>query len=228
MKRLILATAIICAASGAGAAQQRPENEGVIRGRVMDDTGLSVAGAVVEVTLQDGRPHIGAEPHAETDKDGVFVVDHLTWGVYEVFAHNEEGGYLDTQTYHVFYVEAPPPSAELTPKQPAADVLVQLPRGGKVIWSAADAITGKPVSVSMRMFRWAEGNGPDLTRTLWTQTRGRAGDRPDQYWMLAPPQVEVGLAGYADGYEAWRYPTPVRLEPGETLTLDIKLKPAAQ
>jgi hypothetical protein len=242
MKRLLLVVAIGWAALGAGSAQQLPARTGVIRGRVVDDTGLWVAGAEVSVDIQDGLPRMGyVMPHAETDKDGVFVVDHLAWGLYNVYANKMDGDYLNTFEYHVFYVEIPPPSAELTAKDPVAEVVVVLPRAGRVVWSATDATTGKPVSVGMKMFRWAEGDG-DASRALWTATRGRCGSHParglcpgdgvgddtNQTWMAAPAGVNVGLSAGADGYEVWRYPGPVRLKAGDTLTLDIKVKPVAQ
>lgn len=226
MKRFLLAAVLGWITAGAGLGQQAPDATGIIRGAVIDDTGLHVAGARVKVHLQDGRPSGSVFPHSESDKDGAFVIDHLVWGLYEVFADKEDDGYIDTLNYQVFYPEAAPLTAELTSRDPTAEVLVRLPRAGRVSWSASDARNGEPVSVSMRMFRWLEGD--DNSRTLYGETHGRIGSGPNQCWMLAPPGVYIGLSGRAPGYEVWRYPTSVRLKPGDIMTIEIKLQPLAK
>jgi len=215
--------------AGAGIAQESPDASGVIRGVVIDDTGLHVPGADVRVDLQDGRPRMSALPFSETDQDGAFAISRLPWGLYYVWVskQQEDGGQVDTffDQLH-FHPETPEISATLTPGHPVAELLVTLPRPGKVSWSATDAATGKPVAVSMRVFRWLEGD--DNACRLCNEEHGTAALEPNRYWILAPTDLEVGLSARADGYAVWRYPTSVRLKPGDNLVIDIKLQPLAK
>jgi hypothetical protein len=78
----------------------------------------------------------------------------------------------------------------------------------------------------MRVFHWLEGD--DNARMRCDEAPGAAATQANQYWMLAPPDAEVGLSARADGYQVWRYPASVRLKSGDDLVISIKLQPLAK
>jgi hypothetical protein len=227
MRKLLLGAVLGWMTAGAGIGQQSPGFTGVIRGVVIDDAGSHVAGAQVRADSQDGRPRGSVLPFSETDRDGAFAIPRLDWGLYHLWvSKGEGGGRADTFKYRVFHPEIPDISVTLTPGQAAAEVVLEFPRPGKVTWSATDATTGGPVAISMRVFHWPEGD--DNAGMRYDEAPGTATTQRNQYWMLAPPDAEVGLSARADGYQVWRYPASVRIKPGDNLVVSIRLQPLAK
>jgi Carboxypeptidase regulatory-like domain len=85
----LLIMAIACASLAA-------QNSGVVRGRVVDETGRTVEGVSVECDPIDSRPSGSAVRTVQTDKAGNFLVDRLSFGSYKLFARNQR----NTLTWH--------------------------------------------------------------------------------------------------------------------------------
>jgi hypothetical protein len=67
---------------------------GTVEGTMLNEKGKPVVDAAVNV--DNGKPTIGAIRYFRTDKKGHFVIDHLAWGKYKVFAQKESEGYPDS------------------------------------------------------------------------------------------------------------------------------------
>jgi len=199
------------------AAAQLP---GVISGSVINERGLPVAQAQVRVDPLDGRPTIGAVRTVETDKDGHFIMNNLELITYKVFAMKESAGYPNTAfgfySSHIF------PTVTLTASLPTADITLKVgPLTGVMSGSVTDAVTGTPVLAGFLLRRASDpGN--------WISMSQKA-----DYRVLVPPSVEVSIEVSAPGYRTWYYGgpsdplrrSPIRLESGEEIRLDIQLQP---
>jgi hypothetical protein len=221
MKMLLIAATVGSLVAAVGVAQQSWDAAGVIRGTVTDDVGQRTAGVDVSV-LPEGVPMMSVLPHAETDDHGQFAIDHLVFGSYRIYTRKEKDGYLDTAVFSPFYRDAPQVTANLTPKDPVADVLVVIgPKAAIVEGSISDAITGKPLPAGLRVFHWSEDD--ESVYSGWVEKAVSP-----QYSAFVPPRVLVGISVRAAGYRVWRAPGPIRLEPGAKISIDIKLQPASR
>lgn len=211
---------LFCLALAGGVLAYQPQAVARISGAVLAEQGQPIAGAVVWADLLGNSPKALPIPHAETDKDGRFVINHLEWGAYKLRAMKEEDGYPNT--HWSFYSNGSSPTVRLTRESPAQQVTIALgPKAGALTGAISDLVTGKPLSGSVRMWRI---KSPD--NFFGTSVNSH-------YRVLLPPNVEVGVEVSAPGYQDWYYPgyadasqsAPLSVGSGETVHLDIGLRP---
>jgi len=228
MRRFISMAALLLSVTAvAVSGQERRDATGVIAGRVINEAGEYVAGAEVHaISAESGLPS-GYVRYVETDKDGNFKLDHLTWGSYYVFAKKEADGYPETSWD--IYSNGVLTECGVTAANPKATVLVAIgPKAGTIVGTIVNAATGAPVeNPGIRLWRWNNG-------TAFLD--GRGDWKAPEYHQLVPANVEVGLQIHAPGFESWYCPNgataveagPLVLKPGDKLKIDIKLRPLQQ
>jgi Carboxypeptidase regulatory-like domain len=208
--------ALLLLLSSIGVAQER----GLIRGTVLDETGVPVVNAYVAVdAMSEGK--ISSTLNAYSDGSGQFVFDGLALGEYRVSAQKEDEGYLTTRP-NVFE-HNPPLIVKLTADVPAGTATVHFSARGAVLTGRVrDAKTGAPVAAQFTL-KPENGNG-----LLGTGTNGR-----DKFTLSVPANAGFTLEVSAEGYKAWLYSDAthpeqaaiLRLEPGSKKELNIDLDP---
>jgi hypothetical protein len=215
-----LLIAIVAAAGTASWAQDRAK--GTIEGTVVNELGKPVSKAKVHAELIHSRPQSSVYRFEETDENGQFFIDQLDWGEYIVGAMKKEEGY--PYQLNRLYVTDAPPHVTLKPQEPIARVQIQF------TWKAA-VLTGHvtcrdtraPFQATFRLSR-----KPNSTIAESYQTA-----QFDNHRILIPPGTPIFLEVSADGYKTWYFggsaesskSSPLRLESGQTMTLDIALEP---
>jgi Carboxypeptidase regulatory-like domain len=190
-----------------------PQEAGTISGTVTDEHGAPVGKAKVNADPADGRPRGSLLHFVETDDNGHFRIERLSVGKYKVFAKKEDLGYPDMRWS--FYSNDVYPTVEITPTNQNALVRVQLgPKGGILTGSVTNALTGAPIYASFKLARAAFPN-------KWISP----GVPPD-YRILLPSSTDVMLEVSAPGFKNWNFPSPLNLQPGAEMHLDIPLEPA--
>jgi len=185
----------------------------VIKGRVLDDKGIALSGAKVNADPLDGRIRASAIRYVETDSEGQFLIDHLEWGKYLVFAMKEEAGFPNMA--FLFYRGNVAFTANLTPSEPTTELQMRLgPKAGVLIGYATHRLNGAPVNVEVKLTRAAS---PDD----WFSTSVAPSFR-----VLLPSSTNVLLEISAPGFKTWNPGHPLRLEPGAEMRLDIQLEPS--
>lgn len=193
-----------CAAQGAG----------VITGRITDEKGMAVAAAKVSVLPLNGRPEGSGIRYVDTDAQGRFAIDRLTWGKYSVFAMKEDAGYPDMEP-SFYSANTQIPVATITPAAPIARVSIRLgPRAAILEGSVSDALTGAPINAFFRLMRTSHKQDLLLTSL------------PSTYRVLLPPDTSISLSVTATGYKEWILPNPINLRSTAKLRLDVQLAPA--
>lgn len=184
---------------------------GSITGTVLDEKGNPVSGAKVHVMPAD-RPFKGIKKFFETDDRGEFKIGNLSYGEYRVFAEKREDGYADMGW--AFFSNNVFPTAILSSMNPTADVLVRVPpKAGTLKCSVTDAATGQLLDPQVTLRR---AENPNYFFSARTEPK---------FNVLVPSGVPVLVEISAPGYLPWRHPRNVKLEPGESLQLDVKLYP---
>lgn len=208
-----IGTALLWFAVGPGIAQETQQT-GKIVGTVLDEKGVALVGAKVNVLPLDGRPQGSGVRYVETDVEGRFNLDRLPWGKYSVFAMKQEAGYPDMEPS--FYSASMKIAvAIITPTAPVATVSIRLgPRAAIITGSVSDSRTGAPVNAFLKLAR--TDNAQD-----WLST-----SVPSTYRVLVPAVTDVAFSVTAPGYERWISPRPINLQSGQELHLDVDLVPA--
>lgn len=193
-------------------AAARPQTDGTISGTVMDERGAPVAKAKVNADPTDGRPRASLVRSVETDENGHFLIDRLSWGSYRVFAQKEDAGYPNMNWS--FYSDDIYRTVEISANAPKTEVRIQLgPRGGILTGSIRNALTGAPLGATFKLARTTSPN-------KWISP-GVASD----YRVLLPSSTDVVLEVSAPGFKTWTFPSPLNLQPGAEMHLDIALEP---
>lgn len=190
------------------------QQAGKIIGTVLDEKGIPLTGAKVNVLPLDGRPQGSGVRYVETDIEGRFVIDRLSWGRYSVFAMKQQDGYPDMEPS--FYSAGTKiPVATIAPTAPVASVSIHLgPPAAIITGSISDSITGAPVNAFFRLARM--NNAED-----WLST-----SVPSTYRVLVPAVTDIAFSVTAPGYEKWTSPRPIKLQSGQELRLQVELVPA--
>jgi hypothetical protein len=200
---------------------QAEGNPGVIQGTVTYDDGKPVSGATVYSPPMD-RPSYGPAPRAKTDEAGHFAIIHLWLGKFSVTVEKLDEDYLGTTEQ--FYSDGKFETATLTSQNPTATVNLHLgPKAGILTGTAADAVTGAPLTPCVE-FRRAKKPNNYLTESGLVKAK---------YRLLIPPNTDVLIKIWYEGYSPWYYPgtkdkaqaRSVNLKPGEETKLDIRLEP---
>jgi hypothetical protein len=195
--------------TGAGFAQ----SQGAISGFIMDEVNTPVVGAKVSADPINGQGLGSLVRSVETDAAGRFVLGKLAWGEYKVFAMKEEADYPDMRWS--FYSDDTCPIVKITSAIQTTEVRIRLgPKAGILAGSVTDALTGAPVNVGFKLTRAAAPQ-------KWISTAVAP-----RYRVLLPSSTDVLLEVSAPGFKTWKFPSPLNLQPGEEMHLDIALEPA--
>src|SRR6267143_297756 len=202
------------------------DDRGLIDGIVAYEDKKPVKGATV-YAVPLGRPMGAIIPHADTDETGYYAI-HIprSWfGKFAVAAKKEDEDYPDMSKQ--FYSDGKFETITLTSGHPAETVIIRLgPKAGVLLGTVADAVSDAPLSPCVEFRRVAEPSN-FLSASGWVKPR---------YKLLIPPDAEIMVKISLDGYKTWYYPgtvdqtaaKSVRLAPGETKTVDIRLEPDAE
>lgn len=186
---------------------------GSIIGRVVDQDGSPIESAQVHAELH-GVPMAMAIRYVETDREGSFTIDRLSFGAYDVNGNKEKDGYPETNW--ALYAEKPLATTNISAEQPTAHVVLHFgQKAGVIIGSVRDAVTGKPLNSGFRISR---------DEAHWISSSA-----PAEFRFLIPSNVRVDLEVSASGYSTWRYNQAFRgsqliLASGEEKRLDIVLE----
>jgi len=193
---------------------------GSIRGTVINEKGLPVQAARVEVDPLGGPPRSDLVREAETDKDGRFSIVNLELQAYKVFAMKESDGYPDTS--FAFYSNHIFPTVTLTATAPGVDMVLKIgPPAGVIKGTVRDASTGKPVNAGFVLRRASD---PDNWVSL---------SQPAEFRVLVPPAMDIIVEVSAQGFRTWYYGgmsdplkrSALRLASSEETKLDVELQP---
>ena len=202
---------------------QTETDTGLIDGTVIYEDGKPVKGATV-YAVPLGRPMAAVIPHADSDETGYFAI-HISrswFGRFAVAAKKEDEDYPDMSQQ--FYSDGKFETVTLTSRHRAATVTIRLgPKAGVLLGTVADAVTGASLSPCIE-FRRASVPNNFLSGSGLVKPR---------YRLLVPPNTDVLMRIWLDGYKPWYYPgtvdksagQAVRLKPGEEKTVDILLQP---
>ena len=218
MNRTFKIWALSCMAVIAAYTQQ--QDRGSITGLVLTESGQPIADAEVEALLIGRPPGSHFRVSVMTDSQGRFAIDGLTWGSYRIVPSKEEELYPDVSS--PLYDNGRRFTGKMSTENPTAFVLVVIgPKSARITAGVTDSATGAQVShTRIRVWRWK-------------QTSSLAENLEPSFRVLIPSDVEIGLEVSAPGYERWFYPgdpswpqgKPLLVKSGETLPVDIKLKP---
>jgi hypothetical protein len=188
---------------------------GVIAGTVNEQGQLFDQANICVSTTSGGLRETNCNVRIE--KDGRFQIDDLKFGTYEVFAINEQQGYsIDNQS--------PGRKITITSDHPWADVTIRLrPRGGILIGSVRDKISGQPVKGINAQYLVIDG-----------KAAGGGGSAlvDGEFRITVPTACDLVVVVSAPGYQGWVYTDPsnparpvLRMSSGEPKELDIELEP---
>ena len=198
----------------------RAQITGVIQGTVRDGSDVPVVHATVYARLQGVYVFRAIVPHTETGEDGRYRLE-LPFGQYSLAAGKPEEGYPDALYYTFYYGHKRRPNVTLSAKNNKATVNLRLAKkAGILVGTVTDASTGKPVNANVD-FRWISDP------TIAISASGLANS---QFRILIPPDTPLSMVISQSGYENWVYGSgthrlPLVLGPGESMNLDIRLKP---
>lgn len=189
------------------------QEQGAIRGTVVDERGIPLPGALVNAAPLDGRVQATLVRHVETNQEGRFLLDRLDWGSYGVFAMKKESNYPDMGAS--FYSNDVFPKATLSPKSSTVEVRIDLgPKAGVLTGFVKNASNGALVNATFKLTR---GAAPDK----WMST-----SIPPIYRVLLPSSTDVLLEVSAPGFRTWTPGHALRLDPGVEMQLDVLLEPS--
>lgn len=211
---LIFATFLTCVPTSA-----QSLGTGGVRGTVLNEEGQIVDHAKVCVSISE-KNSTTINRRFLVDKDGHFQIDKLPPGTYSLFAINEGEGYsIENQS--------PGTKVKITTENPWATVEIRLlPKGGVLILSVRDKISGQPIkTVNDVQYLGLEGEAAGNAR----------GD--GEFRVTVPTALDLPIVVSAPGYRGCVYTDPsnpsrpvLRLQPGEKKEkeLEIELEPKTE
>jgi hypothetical protein len=188
--------------------------EGGITGTVLTEDGLLASGTKACTSSHSGN-YTSINCFVSVDKDGRFTIEHLKLGTYQVFAINDAEGYsIENQS--------PGQSVTLSADQPWANVTVRLlPRGGILVGSITDKLTGENIQHAQIQFTAIDRDG-----------EGGFSLVDGEFHLAIPANSDVLVIAMAKGYKGWIYAdgtSPSRpvlsVAAGERKVLNIQLEP---
>lgn len=215
MKALILQLATLIAASIPSSA-----SGGVVLASVFDHAGRHIEGALVRADRLDSGMTLSVVPECLTDSSGRCSLDNLPPGRYTVNAGKQQDGYPNM--YIPFYRRGEPAKTiEVKAQTKPVNVSIVLgPKGAWVHLSVVDAATGKRIENPTIILRRALSPDDFLSTNLGLNSE-----------ILLPSDDDVLMEVKAPGYRMWHLvessgissDKPLRLHPGETRQLSIRL-----
>jgi hypothetical protein len=159
-----------------------------------------------------------ALPWKKTDDTGAFRFEHLPLGRYIVFAEDKEQGY---SMFSTGVGGDHPPEVELTTEHPKTEFNLHLPpKGGFLLFHLTNQKTGAAISgVEVTV------NFPG-TPPKFVFSGGQSSSQP----ILVPSNQNLLLHVKSWGFREWDKTVgdgrPIRIAPGDRLTLDVQLEPS--
>ena len=200
-------------------AQAPQKIAGVISGIVVDEQGMTVAGAEVDADSVEALPGSKALRLALTDDSGAFVFNPIKYGTYKFYALKPEAGYPDTK-FELYADSYHKTTATISPDSPNATVKIVVgPKAGRVRLVILDSTTGQAVP-----------NPTLILRRLDTNVWISANETDDS--ILVPPGIPTQLTVQAQGYSNWSNYDPqksavsslLNVKSGEEINLTVELK----
>lgn len=194
---------------------------GVIEGTVKDGSGVPVVSATVYAQRQGVYVLRAIVPHSSTNAQGRYSLQ-LPFGEYSLAVGKPEEGYPDALYATFYYGFKKRPKVVLSARNNKATVNLRLgKKAGVLVGTVTDASTGKPFNANVE-FRWISDP------TIAVSGSGLANA---QFRILIPSDTPLTMVVSQTGYEDWVYPDKTQrgaivLGPGESMNLDIQLKPS--
>ena len=215
-KPSVLAAIVLAAGSCSVAQNGSSPVESGVTGVVLTQDGQLASGARVCISVSEGQ-HTTINCRVATDNDGRFTVEQLKPGTYRVFAINEAQGYsIESQ--------GPGQGVTITAEQPWPIVTIhQRARGGVLVGSVIDKLTGKKLERAQMRYTSLDSNGSGGTVVI-------NGD----FQVAVPADSDLLVVVMSEGYRGWVYTDPstpsrpvLKLAAGERKQLEIELEPLA-
>lgn len=192
-------------------------NVGTIYGTVTAQDGLPAKGLILNAWPLGGMLAM-ALPWTKTNDKGGFRFEHLPLGKYTVYAQDKEEGY---SSFSTGTGGSHPPEVELTTEHSEAEFNLRLPpEAGFLLFHLTNQRTGAAIS------------GVEVTVMLAkspTKIVFSGGGSSTQA-ILVPSDENLLLHVMSWGFREWDKSRgdgkPIRLAPGNRLTLDVQLEPA--
>jgi Carboxypeptidase regulatory-like domain len=191
---------------------------GSIEGTVTDEGGMVISGATV-YAFSIRRPTASAIPSAETDAEGHYIFKRLDYGRYAVAPAKPADDYPTPwhvpNCAHMKY-----PEIELSDENQSAKFDLRFgKKAGVLVGTVTDADSGNPIDANVE-FRCIVDPNEFVSGSGLTNARFR---------VLVPSDTPVSMTVSQTGFENWHFTRngvvePILLAPGETLTLEIRLK----
>jgi len=205
----------------AALAQQHdsPPPNGTIYGIAVGQDGQPAKGIVLQAQPL-GVALAAKLPRTTTNERGEYRFVNLPWwGRYTVCAEDEEAGYSTFSTGCVG--QSQPPEVEITPERREAELRVYLPpKAAFLRVNLSNRKTGAAIP-AMRVVVTSSGNPPSLIFSMSCYSTKV---------VLLSPDKDVLLHVSSDGFREWKESVgtgkPLRLAPGNRLTLDVQLEPS--
>ena len=221
MRKLLTTPLFVVIFSSLAWAQTSQQNSLLIRGKVLDDQGRPVSGAVVNASPDGGLR--GRVPSAPSDARGEFVIPVYKSDWFRVTASKVADGYLSTG--NPFYYPTEDPLAHVFVREGKASPFATVrlgPKAGTVAGRIVDAATGKPL----------EDVQITLCRTEVPKYCHRpAGKYADGQFNIqvpaAPFTVQISASGYKDWHgtdAADQQPVAVQVASGARKVLSVSLE----
>src|ERR1035438_7506099 len=217
MKIRFLLAGLLSVSAAVAQKQAGSPNIGVIYGIVTAQDGLPAKGVILNAEPL-GVPLGMALPWTKTDDAVAFRFERLPLGRYTVFAEDEEEGYSSFSTR---VGGGNPPEVELTTEHSEAEVNLRLPpKAGFLLFHLTNQRLGASISGVEVTVMLAE-NPPKFIFS---------GTSSSSQAVLVPSDENLLLHVKSWGFQEWDKSVgngkPIRIAPGNSLTLDVQLEPA--
>jgi hypothetical protein len=213
----ILACSLWLSATAAQTQVESPD-KGVIHGTVIDQDGTPAKGLILNARPL-GVALAMALPWTKTSDVGMFRFEHLPFGRYIVLAEDREQGYSSFTTGSAS--PGNPQEVKLTVEHPEAEFNLRLPpKASFLVFHLTNQKTGVAIS------------GVEVTVTSADNDSEMifSGGFPSNQPVLVPSDRSLFLHVKSWGFREWDESVgrgkPIRIGPGDHLTLDVQLQPA--
>ena len=218
MPVLRILACVLTASAAVAQSQAEFPNRGVIYGTVTAQDGTPAKGLTLNAEPL-GVALIMALPWTKTDDTGAFRFEHLQLRRYTVFAEDSEQGYSSFSTGRGG--PGNPPEVELTSEHPEAEFDFHLPpKAGFLMFHLTNLRTGAAISGVEVTVMSAE------KPSKFIFSEGSSSTKP----ILVPSDESLLIHVTSWGFHEWDQSVgkgmPIRIAPGDRLTLDVQLVPA--
>jgi hypothetical protein len=217
MRMLLILAGILSATPAVAQDHAGSPNIGVIYGTVTAQDGLPAKGLILNAEPL-GVVLGMALPWTKTNDTGAFRFEHLPLGRYTVFAEDKEEGY---SSFSTGVGGGHPPEVELTTEHSEAEFNLRLPpKAGFLLFHLTNQRSGASIS-GVEVTVMLAGNPPKFIF---------GGGSSSSQAVLVPSDQNLLLHVKSWGFREWDESVgkgkPIRIAPGNRLTLDVKLEPA--